>query len=236
MVQPAAGPAVINGLKAAGLWGKKSMRITSAAATSDAGQANIVEFDLSDHRQQPKGPAAAKASLASPGTAYRQLVICPFTVVIDSREQLPYEFSGMTDAKTSDALVVPVTSKGLPSGDYSLDGYESAIAIERKSLEDLYGSVTHGRERFEREIGRLNEGYKFAAVVIEASHDEILHPEKYDPAWSNRTKPASVEGTVVAWSIRYPRVHWWPCGSRGGAEERVFRVLKRFWEEMGKGQ
>ncbi len=164
---------------------------------------------------------------------FRHLAVCPFTIVIDSREQLPYTFDGMDNGN----LIVPTVVAGLPSGDYSIEGMEDRIAIERKSLDDLYGSVTWGRERFEKEILRLDvlgkEHYDwvFSAVVIEATWPEIMSPGEWRPGWINQTEPRSVEGTIVAWSIRYPRVHWWACGSRRQAEQRTFSILRKFWEQ-----
>jgi len=169
-------------------------------------------------------------------SALRQMVVCPFTVVVDSREQLPYEFSGM-EGPAGETVVVPTVIRGLPTGDYSIQGMIDRVAVERKSLDDLYGSVTWGRERFEAEIGRLNTKAwlppgGFSAVVIEATWPEIMAPAEYRPGWINQTEPRSVEGTIVAWSIRYPRVHWWACGDRRGAEQRTFSILRKFWEEV----
>lgn len=182
-------------------------------------------------------PKAKHPRTGGPDDPFGRLAVCPFTVVVDTREQLPYDFSGMT-SQTGDALVVPVLVRGLPSGDYSIDGggMENRIAIERKSLDDLYGSVTWGRVRFEAEIARLNDlaAGGFTAVVIEATWPEITAPAEHRPGWINRTDPRSVEGTIVAWSIRYPRVHWWACGDRRGAECRTFSILRMFWDEQRK--
>ena len=185
-------------------------------------------FDLSGLRMPRQKPR-----VAGPGDP-RQLVVCPFTVLVDSREQLPYEFTGLGGDR--EQLVVPTVVKGLASGDYSIDGMEDEVLVERKSLDDLYGSVTWGRKRFEGEIFRLNmmasaDRMRFATVVIEASWPEIAAPSEYRPGWENRTDPRSVEGTITAWSIRYPRVHWWACGDRRGAECRTFSILRKFWEE-----
>ncbi len=185
-------------------------------------------FDLRGLRvpKQRKQPQAS-GGVVDP---FRQLVVCPFTIVVDSREQLPYTFTGM-GGPAGESLVVPTVVRGLPSGDYSIDGMEDRVAIERKSLEDLYGSVTWGRERFEREIARLDALPGFAAVVVEASWPEIVAPHEFRPGWTNQTEPRSVEGTIIAWSLRYSRVHWWPCGDRRGAECRTFSILRKFWEE-----
>jgi len=188
---------------------------------------DTLTFDLNGLRVAKSPQPRSAGSMDDP---FRRLVVCPFTLVIDSREQLPYEFSGMT-GPAGEALCVPTVVRGLPSGDYSIDGMADQVAIERKSLDDLYGSVTWGRDRFEREIARLDALPGFAAVMIEATWPEIVDPASFRPGWINRSEPRSVEGTVVAWSIRYRRVHWWACGDRRGAECRTFSLLRKFWQE-----
>ena len=64
------------------------------------------------------------------------------TLLVDTREQRPLYFGEG----------VPQRRATLPTGDYSVEGCEGLIAIERKSLGDLFGTVGQGRERFEREI------------------------------------------------------------------------------------
>ena len=161
------------------------------------------------------------------------LVVCPFRIVVDTREQFPYDFSRIPPRGKDGGkfLTIPTVRSGLESGDYSIEGFEGRVAIERKSLEDLYSTLGDGRERFEREFERLST-YDFAAVVIEANIQEIWRPEETrGSTWRSRLNPKSVEGTIVAWSVRYPRVHWWPMGTRRASEIRTFWALERFWEE-----
>jgi ERCC4-type nuclease len=180
------------------------------------------DFDLNGVKI-PKQTKPAVATETAP------LAVAGFTIICDTREQLPYTFDGL-------GLVVPTVVQGLPSGDYSIDGMDELIAIERKSLDDLYGSTTWGRKRFEAEIGRLNDLPEFAAVVIEADWREIVAPAEHRPGWVNQTDPKSVTGTVNAWSIRYPRVHWLACGNRREAEIRTFQILQAAWKEWHTGK
>ncbi len=69
-------------------------------------------------------------------------------ITVDSREQHPYDFQGITAAGRP--VEVTTITAGLKSGDYSIAGYEDAVAVERKSLSDLYGTLTSGRDRFRK--------------------------------------------------------------------------------------
>lgn len=152
---------------------------------------------------------------------------CPFTVVIDSREQAPYSFTGLAADADKDykPLVVPTTIAGLATGDYSIAGFESRISVERKSLSDLFSTLGQGRERFEREFHRLNE-MEFAALVIEADWPTIFH----HPPPNSRLMPKTIYRTRIDWEQDYPRVHWHLCGTRSFAEKTTFRILERFWK------
>jgi len=151
----------------------------------------------------------------------------PFTIDIDTREQLPFPFRHIQDQ----ILPFTVERATLAEGDYGVrtpaDTPKAArIALERKSLPDLYGSLGNGRDRFRREFERL-AGYGYAALVIEAPWEAILSPSQYlrhDTAMS----PKSVVRSLLAWSQRYG-VHVFPCPNRQFAEQLTYRLLER-WE------
>jgi ERCC4-type nuclease len=147
-------------------------------------------------------------------------------VIVDSREQAPFTFTGLHgDAKEKHRpLIVPLLRKALKSGDYSVDGYEDRVAIERKSLADLFSTLGQNRERFVAELERLNE-LDFAAVVIEAPVSMIVG----QPPPHSQLRPKTVIRSIIAWQQRYRHVHWWPCTSRSQAEQVAFRILQRFY-------
>lgn len=147
--------------------------------------------------------------------------ICPFTIAIDQREQAPFSFQGITDGGLP--VVVRTFNQHLLTGDYSIDGQQHLIAIERKSKEDLYSTLTHGRERFLREFERLAE-MQFAAVVVEASFGSVTS----DPPMFSGARPKSIYRSIIALQIRYPRIQWIFCDDRRFAEITTFRVLERF--------
>ncbi len=109
------------------------------------------------------------------------------TIVIDTREQKPLEFSKCIHTITAT----------LPVGDYSLLGLEDQVVIERKSLGDLLGSITHGRDRFVRELRQLR-AFRFAALLVEADWDDIENKH-----YSQKVHPNSVYGSLVTFCVKY---------------------------------
>lgn len=101
-------------------------------------------------------------------------------VIVDSREQKGWSFRGQPS--------VTLIKKKLETGDYSLEGYEDRVAIERKSLDDLIGTLTTGRQRFFAELERMRS-YEVRTVVVEASIRQI---EAAD--YRSQMKPAAILG------------------------------------------
>ena len=133
-----------------------------------------------------------------------------FGIAIDSREQNPFRF----------ADEIPVLVRALTAGDYAPVGYETRAAVERKSLDDLIGSITAGHDRFRRELQRLAE-FDFAAVVIEADLYD-LHAHRY----RSRLEPAQAASIVSTLHIKYGVPFLW-CGSK--AADWTVRLLRSWW-------
>ncbi len=152
----------------------------------------------------------------------------PCTVVIDQQEKRPYSFDRIkADASQGEGFVAVRTEVGhLKTGDYSLAGYEHRVAVERKSPSDCFSTIGQGRDRFERELARLN-GMQFACVVVEAEWSEIFA----DPPEHSQLSPKTVYRSVLAWQQRFKNVHWLMMPGREVAEVTTFRVLERFWKE-----
>jgi ERCC4-type nuclease len=141
-------------------------------------------------------------------------------IKIDTREQRPFDFSGYgisTEVGT------------LASGDYSLAGYESQVAIERKSLDDFIRSIIHERERFFAELRRLQE-MSYAAIVVEGSLVDIFGKRYHGDASTE-----SVLGSTVAIMVDFgiPVLF---CGNRPGAAWMTAALLKRFWLNARKSE
>lgn len=152
-----------------------------------------------------------------------KISVCPFTVLVDTREQAPWRFTGIED-DNGKPLIISTSVIGLATGDYSIGGMENSIAIERKSFSDFRSSITAERDRFEREMIRLSE-MEYAAIVIEADWRELLQP---DP--NSKVSPKSIARTIQSWSVRYG-VHFWTMPTRHIAEVWTFRLLQWFWKQ-----
>lgn len=151
-------------------------------------------------------------------------VPCPFTVIVDSDEKLAYQFAGLRTNKDRGAALidVPTVRRKLPTGDYSIDGLPS-VTIERKTLSDFYASVGR-RANFEARLNRMG-AFGYAAVVVEAEWSEVLTA----PPPRTRRSPKSVARTVMAWTQRFPTVHWWFMPGRAAGEALTFRLMERWW-------
>jgi len=146
----------------------------------------------------------------------------PAILVCDTREQQPYQFARFT----SKYIDFAIQHAALDCGDYAAYLYPEAsaaetAAVERKSLTDLFGSLTTGRERFERELEKLT-AYGFRALVVEGDLRSIARglPE-------SRANPTSIIASLVAFSERFD-VHIIFAGDRRHAQAYTWRLLERW--------
>jgi ERCC4-type nuclease len=155
---------------------------------------------------------------------------CPFAVLIDSREQLPYSFDNLYAGPVgrSRRIIVPTRRVALAVGDYSVFGWPR-IVIERKSKEDLWNSISQARENFVGRLEKMGDSFlcDWAAVMVEAEWGEILS----QPPPFTEYRPKSLARTIQAWMIRFPAVHWIFMPGRDFAEAMTFRLLERYWKD-----
>ena len=145
------------------------------------------------------------------------------TIIIDTREKLPYTFSNPRYAGTT------VIRDTLHTGDLSLPGFTDRCALERKSIDDLIGCLKTGkngsRERFERELARLR-CYECKAVIVEASFADIARGD-----YRSEMLPAAVLGSIFALWNRYSTPFVF-AGSRSAGEYVCWQMLMKFANEI----
>lgn len=174
---------------------------------------------------------------------------CPFTILVDSAESQPFTFQNMTgDADIQNRpLIVPVRWCSLgryphSKGDYSIEDFSDRVAVERKAMDDAWGTVLGWetdfhvrkelpgrRQRFEKELENLAK-LEAAMVVVEATFDDCL---RLCPQWGKkeaRTNAKIFLRSVLAYMQDY-RVPWLFCDGRRLAEVATFRFLERFWRK-----
>jgi len=137
-------------------------------------------------------------------------------IAVDNREQLAYSFQGY------DCTTEPTT---LNVGDYSIVGFTDKIALERKSIDDLVGCLTSGRERFERELARSRSLDRFC-VLIEAAFEDLAKG-----IYRSAMKPHAACQSIIAWQIRYG-VSFVFAGSRKTSEYYCFSYLQKYVYEI----
>jgi len=152
-------------------------------------------------------------------------------IAVDTREQKPYKFK--KTVKPSNGIEFDIERTTLQTGDYGLvkpmlAETSDLIALERKSLADLFSTVSQGRFRFENEMKRMTQ-YGYAAIIIEADFAMMCNPNAY-LKWPTGMDTKSMFATLIAFSTRY-NVHLWPCPTREFAEAVTYRLLERWFRD-----
>lgn len=128
------------------------------------------------------------------------------TILIDTREQAPFVFAEM-----------PTRPKTLDTGDYSIAGLEHLIAVERKSIDDLLACCGRERDRFKRELQRL-QAYRFRLLVVETDAAALEAGR-----WRSKLHSSHVLGSLAAWSAQFTLPVW-----LGGSHEACGRYVEKY--------
>jgi len=138
------------------------------------------------------------------------------TIIIDKREQNPL------------AITAYRVERGtLRVGDYAIKRNELAFVVERKSLEDLVGSLTAGHDRFYHEIEKMH-GLGRAILLIEAWPQDVQ-----EQRYHSSTPARAVFGMLNAITVRTPiKIHW--AGSHEGAAREFEWLVRLFCEGVQK--
>ena len=153
-----------------------------------------------------------------------------FVIVVDSQEaKYPYLFSG--------ELIIrkPLLVDGVRTGDYSVQGFEKQITVERKTITDLYSSLSQRRTKFMEEMWKL-QYFESKALVIEGTYDQVINPprtsyvKKYSKIHRN-----SVLGSLVKINMEFGITVIF-AGNRRNGEEWTLHTLKMFFNKKRKGE
>lgn len=136
-------------------------------------------------------------------------------LIVDSREKLSF---GFENERYKD---ITLQRKKLEIGDYSIEGFEDSVAIERKSLPDLVQCLGRDRTRFEKELLRAR-GLDSFCVVVEDSFLSLARGE-----YRSQLNPHSACQSILAFTARYG-VPFLFAGSRTAAEYCTYSFLRQY--------
>jgi ERCC4-type nuclease len=148
----------------------------------------------------------------------------PFTIIVDTREQMPWEFGFHNTAK-----------RKLDTGDYSIEGFESLFTIERKkSVSEIANNITESR--FKDVLERLGS-IPHSFMIMEFSLDEIYQfpvgsdvPKKM---WDKlRISGNYIMKYLIEAQLNY-NIHILFCDDAENAERVAVSIMKRIYEKYG---
>lgn len=137
------------------------------------------------------------------------------TIIEDTREQTPLDFSGFRGVES--------VRSGLKTGDYSVQGYEDKICFERKSIPDLVGTLIGGHERFLREMDRMKD-YEEKYILVEHSASRAyLYCERH--GWEYKFD--TIIQSLLAYAYHY-RVRVKFCKNRDDMAEYIVKKSREY--------
>lgn len=150
-----------------------------------------------------------------------------FTIVVDTREQTPWEFEDYA-----------VASRKLDTGDYSIEGMEDIFTIERKrSVSEIANNISE--KRFDDVLHRL-QNYQHKFILLEFTLNNVLDypigstvPKKL---WGGlKITGKYILKYLTEINIKYG-IQTIYCGNRDNAEEVALCIMKRMVEIYGKNK
>jgi len=180
----------------------------------------------------PADPPSGRLIVKRGGHSITRQIPKP-VVVVDTREKYPFDFGRLKN------WIIGTKSQALKVGDYSIEGMETLLVLERKTLTDLITTVIQERQRFFKQCEKMSK-YRWKALLIEASYENIKTPYNYDE-FNTQAHPNAVSGTLDALEARYGIPVIYTARYRPLAEEKAASWLSKhftYWylESNGFGR
>ena len=190
--------------------------------------------DTDNSQPDTSGPVAAPSGrliVKRDGHSITRQIPKP-VVLVDSREQLPFDFSRFPN------WIAGEKRKALRVGDYTAEGMEDLLILERKSLTDLITTLMQNRLRFFDGCEKMAQ-YRWRAILVEASYEDIK--TVYDDELCTRAHPNAVSGTLDALEAKFGIPVIYTSRHRPLAEEKAASWLSKhftYWhlEQAGLGR
>lgn len=145
-----------------------------------------------------------------------------FTIIVDTREQKPWNFSNHITANHK-----------LDTGDYSVEGLENILAIERKrNVAEFANNITE--KRFKDVIDRLSK-IPHSFILFEFDFDKVMSfpigsdiPKKI---WDKiRISPSFIIKNIIDLQIEH-NINTIFCGNSANAEIIALAIMKKIYRE-----
>lgn len=148
-----------------------------------------------------------------------------FNIIVDTREQNAWEFGNHTTSRHK-----------LDTGDYSIEGLEHLLSIERKqSVSEIANNITE--KRFPAFLERLSLiPHKF--MLFEFDLEDVYQfpvgsdiPKKM---WDKlRVSSSYILKNISLFHIKYG-IHTVFCGDADNAEKMAIRIMRTVYEKYNK--
>ncbi len=153
-------------------------------------------------------------------------------VLVDTREQMPFPL-----AENHPNWIGGEKRLKLASGDYSIEGMQDVLSLERKSLADAIGSTMAGRARFIRSCERL-AAFRWKAIIIEATYEDMKTAYALNEDLVTEAHPNAVCGTLDAIEAKFGIPILYTSQYRALATEKAASWLSKhftyWWLEQNK--
>lgn len=117
-------------------------------------------------------------------------MIPKYWVVKDTREQNGYDFHPFE-------LCLGMKMGKLETGDYTIDGLQHLLCIERKaSPEEFANNLGRDSHRFYKELDRM-DSYKYKFIILEFTFAEFLNFPKYSRIPASLNKGVKITGKFM---------------------------------------
>jgi ERCC4-type nuclease len=188
--------------------------------------------ELSIREYHPAAPPTTRLIVKRGGHSITKQIPKPI-ILVDTREKHPFDFGRFKN------WIGGEISCALKAGDYSIEGMEKLLVLERKTLTDLITTLIQERVRFFKQCEKMTK-YRWRALLIEASYEDIKSPYDYDE-YNTFAHPNAVSGTLDALEARFGIPVIYTSLYRPMAEEKAASWLSKhftYWylENNGFGR
>lgn len=150
-----------------------------------------------------------------------------FTIIIDTRETIPWDFSFYERCSG-------IVNRKLDTGDYSIEGLEHLVTIERKrTTAEIANNIGADGKRFRAELERMTK-FKYKYILCEFSMEMVLSFPKFSTIPPGRWGKLRIGGKFIAKNLLSYKEEYGIdvifCGNTDKANEKAAEILTYVYE------